>query len=378
MANPTSGSGPPFSWIYSEPGTGKTIAEGMAAGPGGLYLASTNALGPIKRVLGFDPHFEECHTVEQALTKVRGYGKQKGNNRPHAVIVDDFSVMMETTWGVLDVKLHHNNFKVMPAMKSLAIDFRDACREAGFPIYVSCWSQPPKTLNRANGSKVDLPGGPRLPSDLLVECSGLADVVVRMNWEPRLYGGLRERAFDHSNADYIAKDRGHVAIPGTITPANLRATFVVSGEWNTPFGIPLMDKLAPTAYEMATELFAGIIRTGPFGLPMPGSSSFGSGFPTVTAPVVAAPADATAAPAPVTGFPTAMPAVFPTAPGPAFGGTTQPVSPAGPEFEAYKTLRGMLLQCGLSFEQARWLAVTAWDVATLRQIQEERRTRYSI
>lgn len=377
MANPTTGSGPPFSWIYSEPGTGKTVVEGMAAGPDAVYFASTNALGPIKKVLGFDPYFEACHTVEQALAKVRGYGKQQGKSRPKAIVVDDFSVMMETTWGELDTRFKGNNFKVMPAMKGLAIDFRDACRDAGFPVYVSCWAQPPKKLTRASGATVDLPGGPRLPSDLLVECSGLADVVVRINWEPRLYGGLRERAFDHSNSDYIAKDRGHVAVPGTITPANLRAIFVVSGDWNTPFGVRIMDELAPTAYEMATKLFEGIIRTGPFGLPMPSSGGgFGGGFspPAAAAPAVAPAGDS----APALGFPTAA-AAFPVAAGPAFGaGPTQPVSPSGPEFEAYKSLRGMLLQCGLSFEQARWLAVTAWDVATLRQIQAERRMLYSI
>ena len=135
----------------------------------------------------------------------------------------------------------------------------------------------------------------------------------------------------------------------------------------------MRDELAPTAYEMATELFAGIIQTGPFGLPRPNSGGFGGGFPLPAATAGAAPTEA-----PATGFPPVA-AAFPTAPGPAFGlGTTQPVSPAGPEFEAYKTLRGMLLQCGLSFEQARWLAVTAWDVATLRQIQAERRMLYSI
>ena len=251
-----------FVCVYAASGMGKTTDEGYSF-PTAVQIAAPGALKPLISVCGYDPYktgqvYEigmgpgKVNTIKDATAVVRAETKK---GRCTALVVDDFSFLAELTFAFYETK-KLKGFQLFGAVREDTLDFRDACRFAGFHVMLSCWERSPGIV-----AGVYRKGGPKLHGDLPEAMPGICDLVLRggedANRKP--WKGVYRAGLD---PDYVTKDRLNV-VQG-VAPMNTAEILRFAG-YVIPRhpGLPWQDQAVDRIAKMILD--AGIAHDGETG-----------------------------------------------------------------------------------------------------------------
>jgi hypothetical protein len=197
---------------YGKSGAGKTVDD-LYSLPGALFIAMPGALKAAQPLIGFSPTTTVAATVMHA-TQLVVQAKQAGY---HAVVVDDFSALAESTMAAIQAAIAasgkgNNKFAVFDAMRNAVLQFRDTARMVGIHVVLNAWEQEPKVNEKGER----LRGGPMLSGKLPEQLPAMCDLVLRIGYDA---GRARERHpfsyFVQGGLDWVGKDRD----TGTPNPA---------------------------------------------------------------------------------------------------------------------------------------------------------------
>jgi hypothetical protein len=182
--------------IYGPSGIGKTT-DLLFSFPTGLFVAPPGAIKPAHLVVGHVPDHTEAASILDATKIVRERGKDK---RYSAIIVDDFSLLAESTVAQLEKKF--SGFKLWGALRDAVLEFRDTARHAGMHVVLTAHESTPRTVNG-----VFVRGGPRLPGRLPEDVPTACDVVLRAAFDQTRRGwhGCYRCTID--DPSWVTKDR---------------------------------------------------------------------------------------------------------------------------------------------------------------------------
>lgn len=170
------------------------------------YIAVPAALKPSEGVVGItlnERAIFNAATIEDATKKVQEIGKLRGSdgrNPFDAVVVDDFSLLAEQTFSVLERK--HSGYKLFGALRDDVLEFRAACRNAGLHVFVNAHETSP---SQKNGAYVR--GGPKLPGKLPEDLPAAFDLVLRAAAAPGANGWPVIYKCDPHDSTFISGDR---------------------------------------------------------------------------------------------------------------------------------------------------------------------------
>lgn len=169
---------PAFICTYGPSGIGKTV-DALYSFPHGLFLAAPGALKPAEWIgmipgqlyeKDGKPHEVRSVMEATALLKTRGDALRKKFN---AVIIDDFSLLVERTLQLLELKF--KNFDLWRELRDVILDFRDTARRSELHVLVNAHDAPAAT--KANGQWIR--GGPRLPGQMQADFPPATDLCLR-------------------------------------------------------------------------------------------------------------------------------------------------------------------------------------------------------
>lgn len=182
--------------IYGPSGCGKTT-DLLYSFPQGLFIAPPGALKPAHNVVGHVPDSREAATIMDATDLVKKMGHDK---KYDAIIVDDFSLLAESTVAALEKKL--TGFKLWGEMRNVVLAFRDTARRAGMHVILTAHESSPRTMN---GTFIR--GGPKLPGRLPEDVPTACDLVLRSAFDPSRRGwhGCYRCTID--DTQWVTKDR---------------------------------------------------------------------------------------------------------------------------------------------------------------------------
>jgi hypothetical protein len=181
---------------YGPSGIGKTT-DLLYSFPHGLFVAPPGALKPAEKVVGFVPASDEAANIMEATALVKKYAH---GSKYDAVIVDDFSLLAESTIAVLEKKL--SGFKLWGALRDVVLDFRDTARHAGLHVVLTAHESTPRTVS---GSFIR--GGPRLPGRLPEDLPTACDVVLRASFDNTRRGWHACYRCTIDDPSWVTKDR---------------------------------------------------------------------------------------------------------------------------------------------------------------------------
>tara|TARA_R110002060_G_scaffold30712_2_gene41239 strand:+ start:224 stop:1132 length:909 start_codon:yes stop_codon:yes gene_type:complete len=156
---------------YGVSGIGKTTDDGYSF-PNGIFLAAAGALRSIEELCGYQPKQITVRSLKDALEAVdnlinlqsKGWAGLDPTDIPDALIVDDFSLMVETF--TLDLQERGiKGFDLWRIIRHNVLLFRDKIQSLHMHCIVNCWEQAPTNKDK-KGLTFFLRGGPKLPSDL--------------------------------------------------------------------------------------------------------------------------------------------------------------------------------------------------------------------
>jgi hypothetical protein len=182
--------------LYGPSGIGKTT-DLLYSFPQGLFVAPPGALKPAERVVGSIPDNLEAGTIMDATKIVKDHGK---SSKYDAIIVDDFSLLAESTIAVLEKK--HTGFKLWGALRDAVLDFRDTARHVGLHVVLTAHESTPRTMN---GTFVR--GGPRLPGRLPEDLPTACDLVLRASYDSSRRGWHACYRCTIDDPQWVTKDR---------------------------------------------------------------------------------------------------------------------------------------------------------------------------
>ena len=181
---------------YGPSGVGKTT-DLLYSFPNGFFVAPPGALKPAYHVVGHVPKSGEAQTIMDATALVKAKAKE---GKFDAVIVDDFSLLAESTVNVLEKKL--SGFKLWGGIRDAVLDFRDTARHAGLHVILTAHESTPRTVN---GTFIR--GGPRLPGRLPEDVPTACDLVLRAATDPNRRGWHAIYRCTIDDPNWVSKDR---------------------------------------------------------------------------------------------------------------------------------------------------------------------------
>lgn len=182
--------------IYGPSGIGKTT-DLLYSFPRGLFVAPPGALKPAEKVVGSIPDSLEAATIMDATKIVQQHGKA---GKYDAIIVDDFSLLSESTVNALEKK--HTGFKLWGAVRDAVLEFRDTSRHAGLHVVLTAHESTPRTMN---GTFIR--GGPRLPGRLPEDLPTACDLVLRAAYDGSRRGWHACYRCTIDDPQWVTKDR---------------------------------------------------------------------------------------------------------------------------------------------------------------------------
>jgi hypothetical protein len=213
---------------YGPMKTGKSVDLGYAF-PAAINIARPDALESVRSVCGYNPtvvSLARLGLVNEFLWGVAAEIKRR-NAIIQAVIVDDFSQLMQSEVGLLgveqenhpDPKQRNNNFAKFDKAGLLMQGFHDASRallELGVFVVANAHEGEPKT----NMKGKFIPGGPAFPGQLQGSAGGYFSMLLRVSTSDRPRPRWR---FSYDNdpgaGGFVTGDRLDVAYPDA--PLNL-------------------------------------------------------------------------------------------------------------------------------------------------------------
>lgn len=204
--------------IYGPSGLGKTT-DLIYSFPCGLFVAPPGALKPAYNVVGHVPQSVEASTIMEA-TKIVADLKKSNPKGFDAVVVDDFSLLAESTVAALEKK--HTGFKLWGAVRDTVLDFRDTARHAGLHVVLTAHESAPRTMN---GSFIR--GGPKLPGRLPEDVPTACDIVLRAAQDATRRGWHACYRCTVDDTQWVTKDR-HGVTPDR-APMNLGEILRIAG-----------------------------------------------------------------------------------------------------------------------------------------------------
>lgn len=182
---------------YGPSGSGKTCDQ-LYSFPQGLFVAPPGALKPAEKVIGFVPAQVEAATIMDATKIVQEQVKNKG--KYDAVIVDDFSLLADSTLSVLEKKF--SGFKLWGELRNVILNFRNEARHAGLHVVLTAHESAPKTSNG-----IFVRGGPRLPGRLPEDVPTACDLVLRASYDSTRRGWHACYRCTVDDPNWVSKDR---------------------------------------------------------------------------------------------------------------------------------------------------------------------------
>ena len=204
--------------IYGPSGLGKTT-DLLYSFPNGLFIAPPGALKPAHHVVGHVPQSVEAATIMDATAIVAKLAKSNPEGF-NAVIVDDFSLLSESTVAALEKK--HSGFKLWGAVRDAVLAFRDTSRHAGLHVVLTAHESAPRTMN---GTFIR--GGPRLPGRLPEDLPTACDIVLRAAQDSTRRGWHACYRCTVDDTQWVSKDR-HGVTPDR-APMNLGEILRMAG-----------------------------------------------------------------------------------------------------------------------------------------------------
>ncbi len=204
--------------LYGPSGLGKTT-DLLYSFPNGLFVAPPGALKPAYHVVGHVPQSVEAQTIMDA-TKIVADLKKSNPKGFDAVVVDDFSLLAESTVAALEKK--HTGFKLWGAVRDAVLDFRDTARHAGMHVVLTAHESAPRTMN---GSFIR--GGPKLPGRLPEDVPTACDIVLRATHDGTRRGWHACYRCTVDDPQWVTKDR-HGVTPDR-SPMNLAEILRMAG-----------------------------------------------------------------------------------------------------------------------------------------------------
>ena len=196
--------------IYGPSSIGKTT-DLIYSLPTALFLAPPGAMKPAHHVVGFVPASAEATTIEDATKRLKEAGK---SGKFDAVVVDDFSLLAETTVAHLENVRKLSGFKLWGAIRDSVLEFRDTARRCGMHVVLIAHESTPRTVN---GTFVR--GGPKLPGKLPEDVPTACDTVLRAAHDPTRKGWHASYRCTVDDPQWVTKDR-HGVTPDR-APMNL-------------------------------------------------------------------------------------------------------------------------------------------------------------
>jgi len=231
-----------FAVIYGPSKTGKSTATG-AAGAGGLFIAQTGGLLPLKKFLGL----EKVNAKTASGVQEAGDIVAKAAGKFPTIVVDDFSLLTEVTVTALEKK--HSFGEMWRNLRSQVLFMRDSARYAtskGTHVFFNCHMAPPKT---SSGKYVR--GGPKLPGQLPEQFASFADVVAKVEYEETA-APWKYVFRTGPNPEYVSGDR--LDIFPDPAPMNLGEAMRASGyELARPKGLEWMEDIAEKSSQLVLE-----------------------------------------------------------------------------------------------------------------------------
>lgn len=237
------GGQPAFVIVYGVVKSGKT-SDCIFSFPNAHYVALEAALKPGANVVGYEVPKNRITTVSRISDATQLLLKLPRNITE--VVVDDFSLLAETTFSLLEKR--YNGFRLFGELRDEVLEFRNAARATNRHVTVTCHESAP---TQKSGALVR--GGPRLPGRLPEDLPASCDLVLRTGIDPNRKGpwpGIyRCTASDPS---YISGDR-HGVTPD-FAPMNLGEILRAAGYALSR--APGLDWMEPVVEGIATSLLA--------------------------------------------------------------------------------------------------------------------------
>lgn len=184
--------------IYGPSGIGKTT-DLLYSLPNALFVAPPGALKPAHNVVGHVPDSIEASTIMEA-TKIVADLAKRNDSKYDAVIVDDFSLLSESTVNALEKKL--SGFKLWGGVRDAVLDFRNTARHAGMHVVLTAHESTPRTVN---GTFIR--GGPKLPGRLPEDVPTACDLVLRAAFDQTRRGWHACYRCTVDDPQWVTKDR---------------------------------------------------------------------------------------------------------------------------------------------------------------------------
>jgi hypothetical protein len=202
---------------YGPSGIGKTTDQGYSF-PHAIFVAAPGALQSIESVCGYVPATATAKNINEATKLV-----EREKNNYSAIVIDDFSHLVERTFSQLEKKL--TGYKLWGELRDQALEFRDAARYCGVDVILNCWEQSPKAATATSG---EVRGGPQLSGKLPESIPAMCDVVLRASQDKQRvpWPGVYRCS---SDSRYVMKDRFNIAPLIDPAPMNLAEILRAAG-----------------------------------------------------------------------------------------------------------------------------------------------------
>jgi hypothetical protein len=184
--------------VYGPSGIGKTT-DLLYSLPNALFVAPPGALKPAHNVVGHVPDSVEASTIMEA-TKIVADLAKRNDSKYDAVVVDDFSLLSESTVNTLEKKL--SGFKLWGGVRDAVLDFRNTARHAGMHVVLTAHESTPRTVN---GTFIR--GGPKLPGRLPEDVPTACDLVLRAAFDQSRRGWHAVYRCTVDDPQWVTKDR---------------------------------------------------------------------------------------------------------------------------------------------------------------------------
>lgn len=232
--------------VYGPSGIGKTVDQ-LYSFPQGLFVAPPGALKPAEKVVGSIPDHTEAATIMDATKIVQAQAKSAG--KYDAIVVDDFSLLAESTIAVLEKKF--TGFKLWGQLRDVVLEFRDVARHAGLHVVLTAHESSPKT---ANGLFVR--GGPRLPGRLPEDLPTACDLVLRAAFDSTRRGWHACYRCTIDDPNWVSKDRHGVTpdrAPMNVAEILRAAGYPIRRAKDSDWQEPIVEVLAKALFESPNE-----------------------------------------------------------------------------------------------------------------------------
>lgn len=218
---------PAFVCVYGPSGWGKT-SEVIYTFPDALFIAASGALAPWTWIgVPYKPYAVRTSTIMDVTELLKKYkegkyvvrSKTRGTLQFSAIVCDDFSLVSDTTFAVIDKKYTASQARPMwGEVREVLIEFRAIAREVGVHVVLTCHERGPHTHEK----KGYVRGGPSLPGTMPEDLPKSCDMVLRVQPEPSWPVWGMAYSANEQTEDYVEKDR-YRFVPSTLkrAPMNL-------------------------------------------------------------------------------------------------------------------------------------------------------------